>query len=131
MSGENPTNLVAEFEAAYIFPLAQYAWQSERGRSCWIDLEIWQDALAGPIYNIIKDGNCAYVYTRNDDYFAGVNDATTLYDKLQQWHGKLDAGLDSFIPTTHAEEIDLTAMRQFASKMWAVAEKAIEIERRR
>ncbi|GGZ34081.1 hypothetical protein [Asticcacaulis endophyticus] len=131
MSGENPTNLVAEFEAAYIFPLAQYAWQSERGRSCWIDLEIWQDALAGPIYSIINDGNCAYVYARNDDYFAGVNDATALYARLQQWHGKLSTGLESFIPTTYAEKSDLTAMRQFARQMWLVAEKAVTIERNR
>ena len=125
------TSLRADFEAAYIFPLAQYAWQSERGRECWIDLEVWQDALAGPVYSIINDGNCAYVYARNDEYFAGVNDATALYALFQQWHGELSAGLDSFVPTTDAETIDLTSMRQFAHHMWVVAEKAIEIERRR
>ncbi len=81
--------------------------------------------------SIVENGNCIYVYGRNDEFFSEVDDPAALHIRLRQWHLKLTAGLDRFIPATDAEKADLEAMRQFASDMWAVAEKAIEIEQLR
>lgn len=131
MQSEEHQSLQAEFDAAYIFPLAKYPWRSRRARSSWLDLEGWQDALAGPVYSIVQNGNCAYVYARDDEFFVGVVDPAALDIRLREWHAKLTAGLDHFVPATEAEEADFEAMRLFASQMWAVAEKAIEIERLR
>ena len=125
------SQLRAAFDAAFVFPFASYVWQSERARSCWIDLEGWQDNLAGPVSHIVEHGDCAYVYRRNDSYFTGVDDPVALHARLRGWHGKMVAGLERFVPASAAEASDLTSMRQFADGMWAVTEKAIEIERAR
>ncbi|AWI87184.1 hypothetical protein C0214_01720 [Methylobacterium sp. DM1] len=125
------SDLRASYDAAFIFPFARYAWKSRRARSYWIDLALLQDALAGPVSNIIKEGDCAYVYAGDDDYFVGVKDPASLRARLQRWHGELVAGLEKFVPTSEAEASDLTSMRRFASEIWAVTEKAIDIERAR
>ena len=121
--------LRARFDAAFVFPIAAHPWKTKRGRSFWIELEWWQDALAGPLSSIVERGECAYVYKRDDEFFAGVDDPTTLRARLRQWHENLIAGLDRFDPGLSAEMIDLESMRQFASTMWDVAEQAIDIER--
>ncbi len=131
MSNDSLTDLRVRFDAAYIFPFAKHSWKTKRGRLCWVELEVLQAALAGPLYHLIECGDCAYVYTRDDEYFAGVNDPAALLARLQQWHDQLIAGLDRFIPRTQAEATDLASMRQFASEMWAIAEQAIGIERAR
>ncbi|WP_297509463.1 hypothetical protein [uncultured Caulobacter sp.] len=130
MSKHN-SHLRAAFDAAFVFPFAAYVWQSERARSCWIDLEGWQDNLAGPVSHIVEHGDCAYVYRRNDAYFTGVDDPAALHARLQSWHGEMVAGLKRFVPTSEAEANDLAAMRQFADEIWAVTEQAIEVERTR
>lgn len=124
-------HLRAAFDAAFVFPFASYVWQSERARSCWIDLEGWQDNLAGPVSHIVEHGDCAYVYRRNDAYFTGVDDPAALHARLQGWHGEMVAGLKRFVPASEAEARDLTSMRQFADEMWAATEQAIEVERAR
>lgn len=129
MSNTHHSDLRASFDAAFIFPFASYAWNSKRARSCWYDLEGWQDNLLGPVSHIVEDGDCAYVYARDDAYFAGVDDPGTLHARLQRWHNELIAGLKRFVPTSQAEASDLTFMRQFADEMWVVTEQAIEIER--
>jgi hypothetical protein len=131
VSNKNHSHLGAPFNAAFVFPFASYVWKSQRARSCWIDLEWWQDNLAGPVSHIVEHGDCAYVYLRNDAYFAGVDDPATLHARLQGWHDKLVEGLKRFVPTSQAEASDLTSMRQFADEMWAVTEQAIEVERSR
>jgi hypothetical protein len=131
MDNEELKNLQSAFEAAYIFPFAKYAWRSQRARHLWVDLEVWQDALAGPVSTIIEDGNCAYVYAREDEFFAGINDPAALQARLQQWHAQLTAKLALFIPENLDENTDLEAIQGFTSGMWSVAEKAIEIEKRR
>ena len=131
MSSKHPSLLRATFDAAFVLPFASYPWKSERARSCWIDLEGWQDNLAGPVSHIIEHGDCAYVYSRNDAYFTGVDDPGALHARLRGWHGEMVAGLKRFMPVSEAEANDLTAMRQFADEMWAVTEQAIEVERAR
>lgn len=131
MSRKNHSHLRAAFDAAFVFPFARYAWKSERARSFWIDLEGWQDNLAGPVSHIIEHGGCAFVYDRNDDYFTGVDDPATLRARLQGWHGEMMTGLKQFVPTSEAEANDLACMRQFAEEMWAIAEQALQVERAR
>ncbi|WP_145998388.1 hypothetical protein [Caulobacter flavus] len=131
MSSKSHSDLRPAFDAAFIFPFARYAWKSERARSCWIDLEGWQDNLAGPVSHIIEHGGCAYVYGRNDAYFTGVDDPSTLRTRLQGWHDEMVIGLKRFAPASEAEANDLVSMRQFADEMWAVAEQALQLEEAR
>ena len=131
MSSDSQKGLRSKFDAAYVYPVAKHSWETAQGRLCWIDLELLRAALAGPLYSVAEKGNCTYVYTRDDEYFAGVSDPSALLARLQQWHDELLAGLDRFAPTSEAEATDLASMRQFATEMWSVAEQAIEIERAR
>jgi hypothetical protein len=124
-------NLRAGFDAAFIYPFASHSWKSKRGRLYWVDLEYWQDALAGPISSVVEAGDCAYVYTRDDEYFAGVYDPDALRTRLQQWHDRLTVSLNDFVPASPGEADDLASMRRFASEMWVVVEQAIGIERAR
>jgi len=131
MSSENQSDLRVRYYAAFIFPFAKHSWKSRRARSCWVDLEGWQDALAGPLSSIIDNGDCAYVYARNDNFISGINDPTELYAWLKHRHSKLIEDLDRFVPASQDEESDLASMRQFTSEMWDIAEQAVEIERTR
>jgi hypothetical protein len=131
MTSAGQSDLRAKFNDAFIFPFAAYPWKSKRGRSCWIDLEGWSDALAGPIYSVVEQGECAYVYDRDDEYFAGISEPAALRARLRHWHDKLIAGLDRFAPASPDEATDLASMRQFAEAMWVVSEQAIDIERAR
>ena len=97
----------------------------------WLDLEFWQDAMAGPISSIITSGGCDYEYRRDDPYFADVNEPETLHAQLRHWHAKLVEGIESFAPRSREEFADLASMRMFALAISAVAEEAWQIERDR
>jgi hypothetical protein len=131
MNSDNLSDLSHAFDAAFIYPIAAYRWNTKRARSHWIDLEHWRDALAGPIWAIVKKGECAYVYTRDDEYFAGVNEPAALRARLRQWHDKLIAGLERFQAASPAEVADLASMQQLVCAMWAVAERACDFEQAR
>jgi hypothetical protein len=131
MKNEIPTDLNADYEAAFIYPFSLHYWQSQRGRTHWTWQEGWQDSIAGPIWNIVKEGGCAYVYDRDDGYFAEVSDPDTLYTCLMQKHQGLRAGISGFVPRFRNEAIDLASMHRFATAIGVVLEKAIEIERNR
>ena len=51
--------------------------------------------------------------------------------RLQEWHLKLTAGLDSFVPKSEDEVSDFKAMHAFSSQIWVLVEQAIEIEQLR
>lgn len=131
MNSDNFSDLGHEFDAAFIYPIASHRWSTKRGRSHWLDLEGWRSSLAGPIWSIVKKGGCAYVYDRDDEFFAGVNEPAALRARLRQWHDKLVVGLERFQATSPAEETDVASMQQFARAMWAVAERACDIEQSR
>jgi hypothetical protein len=48
-----------------------------RGLYLWADLEIVSDALAGPMYSVLKSGNHDYVYRDKENRFPGVEDAAS------------------------------------------------------
>jgi len=131
MSSESPSDLAAKYDAAFIFPFAKHSWKTRRAESCWVDLEGWIDHLAGPVSNIVKYGDCAYVYTRNDKFISGINNPTELYAWFRRGYEGLIAGLNDFVPSSREEEADLASMHQFAAEIWVVVEQAIEIERTR
>ncbi|WP_443747159.1 hypothetical protein [Asticcacaulis solisilvae] len=131
MSANISGTLKADFDAAFVFPHTTRRWKSERGRDYWIDLQIWKDALAGPVYNIVKYGNCAYVYSRDDVYFHDVENPDQLRVRLREWYCRLTAVLDEFVPDDQAEQEDLAVLRQITTRIWAVVESAVEIERLR
>lgn len=124
------SDLEHRFEAAFYSP-AGHRWKSERGRWAWLDLEVWQDALAGPLYSIKETGGCGYVYRRDDEHFSGVDEPVALRERLRRWYDKVVEGIDRFVPTSPAEAADLVSMRQFAADIWAFAEAACDIEQGR
>lgn len=117
------------FDSAFIVPFASHSWQSARGRSHWVEMEGWQNSMAGPISSVAKRCECDYVYQRDDWYFANVVNPETLHHRLMEWHAGLLAGLMRFEPTSVAETEDLKYMQCVADKMRALIEQACEIER--
>ncbi len=119
------------FDALFIAPFATHRWESERARSHWVDLECWQDSIAGPVSSIVETGGCEYVYARDDWYFAEVNDPESLRAKLSEWLMGLSAGVERFKPTSPHEDADLQFMRDVTSRMEQLIEQACAIERSR
>ncbi len=117
--------------AAFIAPFASHKWQSRRSRSHWVELEGWQDAIAGPLFSITETGGCEYVYSRDDEYFVGVVGPATLRRRLLEWHSKLASGVEEFIPETTAEADDLSYMRAIAEEICDLVERSCRIEEAR
>ncbi len=124
------TGLKRDFEAAFYAPSTR-GWNSAQGRSYWSGLEGWRDSIAGPLYSVVEKGGCEYVYTRDDRYFAGVNDPESLKGRLLEWHAKLAARVEHFAPASEAEQTDLAFMRSLVANMRSLIDRAIEIESRR
>jgi hypothetical protein len=125
------SNLKALFQAAFTDPYASHAWASAKGKSHWREMECLQDTMAGPLCSVIKRGGCEYVYTRNDQYFAGVDNPNALRLRLIQWHSEFVARINQFEPSSVEERDDLSFMRSTVEKMLEVIERAVELERRR
>ncbi|MEM7355257.1 MAG: hypothetical protein AAF657_30885 [Acidobacteriota bacterium] len=115
-------------ESAFIAPFASHQWKSARGRSHWVELEGWQDSLAGPLVSIADSGGCGYVYHRKDSYFSAVVDPESLHARLLEWHAGLIAGIEAFCPVTAAEVEDETYMREIADKMLVIVERGCGME---
>ena len=120
-----------EFETLFIVPFSSYAWASVRGRSHWVELEGWQNLMAGPLSSIASNGGCEYVYPRDDDYFAGVNDPAGLRTRLLEWHAGLKAGVERFTPATAEEAADGAYMKLLAHRMRELVEQACAVEQTR
>ncbi len=124
-------DLKTEFEAAFYASTKTYTWNTSRARHAWIDLEIIESSIAGPLYSIVHNDGCPYVYSRDDEYFTGVTDPDSLLARLKQWHDKLARGVEDFVPENDAEAADHAAMRGFTAAIWAVTENAMAVERQR
>ncbi len=128
---EGPAELREEFDTLFIAPFRSHLWLSVRGRSHWVELEGWQDSMAGPLSAITTSGSCEYAYLRNDGYFTAVDDPSSLRSRLLEWHAGLAAGVELFVPATAAEETDLGFMRSVVGMMQELVEHACAIEQRR
>ena len=116
------------FDAVFIAPFASHRWKSARARSHWVDLEGWQDSLAGPLSSVVKYGGCNYVYSRDDGFFAGVGDPDVLRTRLLQWHAGLQAGVETFSPLGPDEAEELKYMRSITEQMRSLVEWACKVE---
>ena len=123
------TAMKEALEATFIAPFASHQWQSAGGRSHWVELEGWQDSIAGPLSSIANSGGCDYVYNREDGYFPGVVDPDSLLRCLLDSQAGLVAGVEAFFSTTPAEAEDQKYMMAIADEMRALVESACEIER--
>lgn len=131
MSTDKPVDLCADYKAAFVYSYSTHRWQSRRGFSRWTELEGWQDNIAGPVNAIVETGGCAYVYARNDGYLHDVDDPDGLHAALRRNHQALRLGIDAFRPRSREEEFDVASMHRFATAIWVLAERAIEIEKNR
>lgn len=129
--GEDVKELRQAYERLFIAPFASHRWASGRGRSHWVDLEGWQNSIAGPLSSITSVGGCDYVYSREDDIFAGVTNPSRLRSRLLEWHAGLVAGIEQFKPNTPNEYDDLTFMRVVATEMRELVERACVAEQTR
>jgi hypothetical protein len=116
------------FDALFIAPFDSHCWASVVGRSHWIELEGWQDSLAGPLSAVAKSGGCEYVYHRDDWYFAAVCDPPSLRAQLLEWHTGLSAGVERFAPSSPAEVADLEFMRSVVGRMRELVERVCAVE---
>jgi hypothetical protein len=116
------------FETLFIAPFASHRWASARGRSQWVDMEGWQDSMAGPLSSIASDGGCAYVYPREDRYFVSVSDPAGFRTRLLEQHAGLAVGVEQFAPATPDEAADLAFMRSVVSRMRELVERAYVVE---
>jgi len=124
-------NLEQAFRAAFVEPYASRQWASMRAKSYWVDLEGWQDSIAGPVSSIVQNGGCEYVYQRTDWGFAGVDDPESLKRFLLGKHSGLSSAVEQFEPASDAESADCVYMRAQIGAMRSVIERATEIESRR
>jgi hypothetical protein len=123
------SDLKKAFDTAFIAASDRHRWKSSRGRSHWaMEASMWKDAIAGPLWSILKDGGCPYVYPRQDHYFAGVHDPQSLRTRLFEWHAKLAVKVEDFAPTSNAENHDLQFMQSLVADIRVVIERAVEME---
>jgi len=85
-------------EEAFIAPFASHSWLSRRGRSHWVELEGWQDSMAGPLSAIANTGGCEYVYHREDWYFAGIKDPLALKQRFAEVARRASGWVGTFFP---------------------------------
>jgi hypothetical protein len=117
--------------ATFVVPFASHVWQSTRGRSHWVDLEGWQDLMAGPLFSIAKSGGCEFVYNRTDSYFPNVIHPDSLLRCLLDGHAGLVAGINTFSPANPKEAEDEQYMKTLSDEMRVLVELGCEIERTR
>lgn len=123
--------LKEKYHLLFITPFASHHWASKRGRSHWVELEGWQDSLAGPLSAIAGSGGCEYVYSRDDSYFAAVHDPASLRLQLLERHDGLATGVEQFIPATPGETVDVEFMRSVVSKLRGLIDRACAVEQQR
>lgn len=124
-------NLEQEYKALFIAPYATRAWASVQGRMHWVNLEGWQDAMAGPISAIVDNGECGYVYARDDGYFASVEDPASLRERLLHWHSGLSKGVEQFESTTPDTAKDFAYIRSVVDRIRVLIERVCVIEQHR
>ena len=128
---ETPPELLDAFDTLFVAPFARHNWASRRGRSHWVELEVWQNSMAGPVSAIAKRGGCEYVYPLDDWYFVAVHDPASLRARLLEWHAGLAAGVARFAPSTPDEASDLEFMHSVAGRMRELVERACAVEQAR
>lgn len=100
---------------------------TRRGKDHSVELLVFEDMIAGPIYSIKEYGDCAYVYA-DQTRFPGVDSPIALREWFYLHHvGLLDV-VAEFSPTTDDEVADLAKMHERASEIWGLVELACGIE---
>ena len=122
-------DLTKEFDSAFM--VDRGSWKSARARAHWLEAEGWRDSIAGPLWSIVRDGGCEYVYPRQDSSFADVHDPASLRNRLFEWHARLVSNIGRFAPSTDAEVSDQLFMQSLVERIRVVIERAIEIESHR
>lgn len=128
---EPEQDLRKAFDDLFVAPYAPHSWASSRGRSHWVELEGWQDSLAGPLSSVAESGGCEFVYARDDWYYASVSDPPSLLARLQEWQGGLATGVERFAPATPEEASDLEFMCSLVSRIGDFVERACSVEQSR
>ena len=108
------------FDAAFDRPDLE----SEAGFDLWADLELTSDWLAGPMYNVLTDGNHDYVYGDPDGRFPGVTDAASFREWALDLGWEYLAGVAKFEPVSDAERSDKDVLVAKGNAMLALVDLA-------
>jgi len=113
------------FKAAFSSPKVE----SDRAKDLAFDLMVFEEALAGPMYNVLTAGNHSYVFTDSEGRFPGVVD----HASFRRWAVSLarsyQDGVAKFEPTTPSEERDRSILSEKADALMKVIDAA-EAEQR-
>ena len=91
--------------------LTKNKWNTKIASQIWFECQSWEETLAGPLFAFCKNGNCDYVYTRNDDYFHDVDTPDNLRDKLNSWLSEIEKIVNKFEPKNEEEKADKELMK--------------------
>ena len=130
MNSVDSRALRSEFEEVFIQPWNR-KWQSKLGRNALIEINTLMDDLAGPIWAILDKGSAAYAYARQDTCFSDVQNPDQLETTLRLWHSSLVERVNEITAQTSKEQLDLDSVFEITQRVWGLAEKACEIERKR
>jgi hypothetical protein len=108
------------FDAAFSWPVVE----SERGQDLRVDLECVTDALAGPMYSVLTDGQHDYVYRDKEGRFPGVVDAESFRAWALGIAARYKEIVDAFEPVTAEEHRDRGIFNEKARRMREVIDSA-------
>jgi hypothetical protein len=102
---------------------------TERGKDLQVDLVMTNEALAGPLYSILTDGNCNYVFKDSEKRFPGVTTVEDFRAWSFQLAEKYRKGVEAFQTSNSAEAADREQLLEKAIAMHRVAELAYQIQK--
>lgn len=77
---------------------------SSRIFETWESLETTNDLLSGPLFSIYENGNCDYIFAKQDEPFQSITSPDDLMDWFQDLLKQYAEGLHSATPPVSEEE---------------------------
>jgi len=102
---------------------------TERAKDLQVDLVMINEALAGPLFSILNDGNCNYVFENGEKRFPGVVTVEDFRSWAIQLAEKYRQGVEDFEALDSAETKDQEKLLEQALAMYRVAELAYQIQK--
>ena len=102
---------------------------TDRAKDLQVDLVITNEALAGPLYSILTNGNCNYVFKDDEKRFPGVATVEEFRSWATQLAEKYRKGVEDFEVSNETEARDRAKLLEKAIAMHRAAELAYQIQK--
>lgn len=109
-----------------------FHWQklvTKRCKDLQVDLEMTAEFLVGPLYNILKYGNCDYIFKKDEKRFPGVATVEDFRLWAMQLAEEYRKGVEGFLALNSTEAADQAKLLEKAIAMHRVAELAYQIQK--